>query len=141
MGTAACRVGAAGMVTFACESVIMIGRRDTTAASRPASLAEDARLCAASFGHNLTYHRPCFFVVLWTMRVLCEYIYPCTANSSKENLLYVLIPALFLHRTTTAVTATADLSSEEACNDAATKWSMETIKSLGAASAKSTECV
>lgn len=53
-------------------------------------------------------------------------------------IMYVLILTLFLHQGSAPTMTTAEFSSEKACNDAATKWSMGTIKTYGGASARFT---
>jgi hypothetical protein len=52
--------------------------------------------------------------------------------------MFVLILTLFLHQGPTATMTSIEFSSEKACNDAAAKWSMETMKIYGAASARFT---
>lgn len=52
--------------------------------------------------------------------------------------MYVLILTLFLYQGPAATMTSINFSSEKACNDAATKWSMETMKTYGAASARFT---
>jgi 3-deoxy-D-arabino-heptulosonate 7-phosphate (DAHP) synthase len=51
---------------------------------------------------------------------------------------YVLILTLFLAPGAAGVMTTVEFTSEKACNDAAPKWSMESMKTFGAASARFT---
>jgi hypothetical protein len=52
--------------------------------------------------------------------------------------MYVLILTLFLYQGSAAAMTSIEFSSEKACNDAATKWAMETMKTYGAGSARFT---
>jgi hypothetical protein len=52
--------------------------------------------------------------------------------------MYILILTLCLHQGPSATMTTTEFSSEKACTDAATKWSMETMKTYGAGSVRFT---
>ena len=53
-----------------------------------------------------------------------------------------MILTVFLYDGPAATMISAEFSSEKGCSDATTKWSMETIKTYGGASAKfTTVCV
>ncbi|WP_426197694.1 hypothetical protein [Massilia sp. DWR3-1-1] len=52
--------------------------------------------------------------------------------------MYVLILTLFLQQGPAMSMTTTEFSSEKSCNEAASKWAMETMKTYGAASGRFT---